>query len=40
VQWHPEALAEKDEVTQRLFEAFIAAARAHRPEREAGGVIA
>jgi putative glutamine amidotransferase len=40
VQWHPEALAEKDQVTQRLFEAFIAAARAHRPEREAGGVIA
>jgi putative glutamine amidotransferase len=40
VQWHPEALAEKDPVTQRLFAAFIAAARAYRPEREAGGVIA
>ncbi|MGQ0712652.1 MAG: gamma-glutamyl-gamma-aminobutyrate hydrolase family protein [Gemmatimonadaceae bacterium] len=40
VQWHPEALAEKDAVTQQLFEAFIAAARAYRSERETGGVIA
>lgn len=40
VQWHPEVLAEKDSLTLRLFEAFIAAARAYRPERETGGIIA
>jgi putative glutamine amidotransferase len=40
VQWHPEALAEKDPLTQRLFEAFTSAARDHRREREAGGIIA
>jgi len=40
VQWHPEALAEKDPLTQRLFEAFTTAARDHRREREAGGIIA
>jgi gamma-glutamyl-gamma-aminobutyrate hydrolase PuuD len=40
VQWHPEALAEKDARTQRLFEAFTTAARESRREREASGVIA
>ena len=40
VQWHPEALAEKDPPTQRLFEAFTAAARTYRREREASGIIA
>jgi putative glutamine amidotransferase len=40
VQWHPEALAEKDARTQRLFEAFTTAARESRREREASDVIA
>jgi putative glutamine amidotransferase len=39
VQWHPEALAEKDPLTQRLFEAFTTAARDYRREREASGII-
>ena len=40
VQWHPEALGEKDPLTQRLFEAFTTAARDYRREREASGIIA
>lgn len=40
VQWHPEALTEKDSPSQRLFAAFTTAARDHRREREATGVIA
>lgn len=40
VQWHPEALAEKDPITQRLFAAFTAAARSYRREREASDIIA
>jgi putative glutamine amidotransferase len=38
VQWHPEALVEKDSVTRRLFAAFTTAARAYRQERAAGGI--
>jgi len=30
VQWHPEALSVTDEVTRRLFDEFIAAARSYR----------
>lgn len=40
VQWHPEALSEKDARTQQLFEAFTTAARESRREREASDVIA
>ena len=40
VQWHPEALTEKEPLSQRLFEAFTAAARDYRREREASGIIA
>jgi putative glutamine amidotransferase len=40
VQWHPEALTEKDSPSRRLFEAFTTAARDYRREREASGVIA
>jgi putative glutamine amidotransferase len=40
VQWHPEALTEKDSLAQRLFDAFTTAARAYRREREASGAIA
>lgn len=39
VQWHPEALVDKDAVTRQLFEAFTTAARAYRRERAAGGVV-
>jgi putative glutamine amidotransferase len=38
VQWHPEALVEKDSVTRGLFAAFTTAARAYRQERAAGGI--
>jgi putative glutamine amidotransferase len=40
VQWHPEALTEKDSLAQRLFDAFTTAARDFRREREASGAIA
>jgi putative glutamine amidotransferase len=40
VQWHPEALTENDPLTHHLFEAFIAAARDHRRDREASAAIA
>jgi putative glutamine amidotransferase len=39
VQWHPEALTDKDPLTRRLFEAFTTAARDYRREREASGII-
>jgi putative glutamine amidotransferase len=38
VQWHPEMLVESDPGTRRLFEAFVAAARAYRAQRDAVSV--
>lgn len=38
VQWHPEALTEKDPRALRLFEAFTAAASDFRHEREASDI--
>jgi putative glutamine amidotransferase len=35
VQWHPEMLVDSDPGTRRLFEAFIAAARAFREQKDA-----
>jgi putative glutamine amidotransferase len=37
VQWHPEMLVESDATTRRLFDTFIAAARAFGAERELAG---
>ncbi|HUF25849.1 MAG TPA: gamma-glutamyl-gamma-aminobutyrate hydrolase family protein [Gemmatimonadaceae bacterium] len=36
VQWHPEALAERDHLTRRLFGEFVAASRSHKQERTTG----
>jgi putative glutamine amidotransferase len=33
VQWHPEFMAEKDEVSQRLFNTFVAACGKEQPDR-------
>jgi putative glutamine amidotransferase len=35
VQWHPEMLVDSDAGTRRLFEAFVAASREYRADREA-----